>query len=101
VTSAEVALGDRIFHGEVASGTCEGCHGSNGKGTPLGPDLTSSKWLWGDGSLASISQIISDGVPEPKNYRAAMPPKGGADLSSSEVAATAAYVWALNHQAAN
>jgi glucose/arabinose dehydrogenase/mono/diheme cytochrome c family protein len=101
VTPAEVALGDQIFHGAVASGTCEGCHGSNGKGTPLGPDLTSSKWLWGDGSLASIAQIISDGVPEPKNYRAAMPPKGGTDLSASEVAATAAYVWALNHQAGN
>ncbi len=96
-TPAEVALGDHIFHGQ-AGGTCEGCHGSDGKGTPLGPDLTSSKWLWGDGSLASIDQIITNGVPNPKNYRSGMPPKGGAQLSSSEVSAVAAYVWAISHR---
>src|SRR4029077_7044380 len=26
-TKDQVALGDRIFHGEVANGTCGGCHG--------------------------------------------------------------------------
>ncbi len=38
-TKDEVALGGRIFRGEVAGGTCGGCHGSDGKGTPVGPDL--------------------------------------------------------------
>ncbi len=99
-TAAEVALGDRVFHGE-AGGTCEGCHGSNAKGTPLGSDLTSGKWLWGDGSLAAITRTINDGVPNPKNHANGMPPKGGAELSSSQVAAAAAYAWALSHESAH
>jgi mono/diheme cytochrome c family protein len=77
----EVALGDRIYYGQVGGAPCEGCHGTNAKGTPLAPDLTSNKWLWGEGSLASITQIITNGVPNPKNYRSPMPPKGGAQLS--------------------
>jgi mono/diheme cytochrome c family protein len=56
------------------------------------------KWLWGDGSLPSITNIITAGVPNPKNYRNPMPPMGGAQLTSSQVSAVAAYVWALNHQ---
>jgi glucose/arabinose dehydrogenase/mono/diheme cytochrome c family protein len=98
-TAAQVALGARVFHGEVAGGTCAGCHGSNARGTPVGPDLTTGKWVWGDGSLASITHVIDDGVPDPKNFRSAMPPKGGAELSSADVGAVAAYVWALGHQA--
>jgi mono/diheme cytochrome c family protein len=69
----------------------------NAKGTPLGPDLTSGKWLWGAGDLASIARTITDGVANPKEYRSAMPPLGGAQLSPSDVAAVAAYVWALGH----
>ena len=45
-----VALGDRIYHGQVGGASCAGCHGSDGKGTPLGPDLTDTKYLWNDGS---------------------------------------------------
>lgn len=96
-TLAEVALGSRIYHGEVASAPCAGCHGSNGEGTPLGPSLNSDKWLWGDGSLPAIARTITDGVPHPKKYRSPMPPMGGAKLSPPEVAAVAAYVWALGH----
>jgi glucose/arabinose dehydrogenase/mono/diheme cytochrome c family protein len=99
-TAAQVALGARVFHGQAGGGTCEGCHGSNALGTPLAPGLTSGKWLWGDGSLASIMKTIIDGVPDPKDYRSPMPPKGGAQLSNSDVSAVAAYVWALGHQAA-
>jgi glucose/arabinose dehydrogenase/mono/diheme cytochrome c family protein len=97
-TAAEVALGNRVFHGQAGGGTCEGCHGSNAKGTPMAPDLTSGKWLWGDGSLASITRTVTDGVPNPKEYRSGMPPMGGAQLSPSEASAVAAYVWALGHQ---
>jgi len=39
-TQEQVALRDRIFHGEVANGTCGRCHGSNGSGSPVGADLT-------------------------------------------------------------
>ena len=97
-TAAQVALGNRIYHGQVANASCAGCHGDDAKGTPLGPDLTSSKWLWGDGSLPSIKRIITEGVPQPKNYRSAMPPMGGAQLSPAEVDAVAAYVWAISHR---
>jgi mono/diheme cytochrome c family protein len=97
-TPADVALGGRIYHGQVASTPCVGCHGTNAEGTPLGPDLTSNKWLWGDGSLPSITRIITDGVPDPKNYRSPMPPKGGAELTDAEVKAVATYVWAISHR---
>jgi len=96
-TTADVALGNQIYHGQIANAPCAGCHGDNAKGTPLGPDLTTSTWLWGDGSLPAIERIVTDGVPEPKNYRSPMPPLGGAQLSSSQVDAVAAYIWALSH----
>jgi mono/diheme cytochrome c family protein len=95
-TAAEVTLGERIFFGQASDGA--GCHGSNGKGTPLAPDLTSGHWLWGDGTLDAITRTIADGVPNPKNYRSPMPPLGGAQLSRSDLNAVAAYVWALGHQ---
>ncbi len=97
-TVAEVALGSRIYDGQVASAPCAGCHGTDGKGSPQGPDLTSGKWLWGDGSFAAIAHTITVGVPRPKEYGAPMPPKGGAELSASQVSAVAAYVWALSHR---
>ena len=96
-TKDQVALGDRIFHGEVSDGTCGGCHGSDAKGTSVGPDLTSGVWVFGDGSLAAITKTVTDGVPRPRNYSGAMPPKGGAQLSDSDTAAVAAYVWSVGH----
>jgi len=96
-TKEEVELGDRIFHGEAADGTCTGCHGSDAKGSPEAPSLVKGHWFIGDGSLKSITQIIADGVPRPRNYPDPMPPKGGAPLSDSDVAAVAAYVWAISH----
>jgi glucose/arabinose dehydrogenase/cytochrome c5 len=100
-TEAQVAIGDRIFHGQVGGAACVGCHGSDGKGTPLGPDLTSGKWLWGDGSIQSIATTITNGVPDPKNYRSGMPPMGGAELSPTDVLALADYVWSLGHRSGN
>src|SRR2546426_9314686 len=47
-------------------GTCVGCHGPDAKGSPLGPDLTGHRWLWGDGSFKSIERTIAQGVPTPK-----------------------------------
>jgi glucose/arabinose dehydrogenase/mono/diheme cytochrome c family protein len=96
-TPAMVALGDRIYHGEVGGAACVGCHGANATGTPLGPSLTSKKWLWSDGSYAGISKTIREGVSNPKEYRSPMPPMGGTQLTPDELAAVAAYVWALSH----
>ena len=100
-TPAEVALGDRIFHGEASDGTCSGCHGSDAAGTPQGPPLNRDHWLWGDGSLAALSATIEQGVPHPKQYQGVMPPLGGSPLSKQDLAAVSAYVWALGHASLN
>jgi glucose/arabinose dehydrogenase/mono/diheme cytochrome c family protein len=96
-TQEMVALGDRIYHGQVGGGSCTGCHGSDGKGTPLGPDLTDQKWLWSDGSWTGIAKTITEGVAQPKEYRSPMPPMGGAQLTDDQVKALAAYVWSMSH----
>ena len=97
-TAEQVALGKKIFHGEVAGATCAGCHGADGIGTPIGADLQSGTWLWGDGSLRSITETIKNGVPKPKDHPGAMPPYGGVELSDADLAAVAAYVWAIGHR---
>jgi mono/diheme cytochrome c family protein len=100
-TREMVALGDRIYHGEVGGAACAGCHGANGTGSPLGPSMASGKWLWSDGSLAGILKAITDGVPQPKQYRSPMPPMGGTQLSTQEASAVAAYVWSIGHRASS
>ena len=96
-TAEMVALGNRVYHGQVGGASCAGCHGADGKGSPLGPDLTDQKWLWSDGSYPGIAKTITDGVMQPKEYRSPMPPMGGAQLTTDQVSAVAAYVWALSH----
>ncbi len=72
-TREVVELGDRVYHGQAGGAACAGCHGANATGSPLGPGLTSGKWLWSDGNLAGLLKVITDGVPEPKQYRSPMP----------------------------
>ena len=96
-TAEQVALGERIFHGEAADGTCAGCHGSDANGSPQGPSLVSGKWLDTDGTFAGLRHTITDGVPKPKNSSPPMPPRGGAPLTDADVTAVAAYVWAISH----
>ena len=98
-TPEMVALGDRIYHGQVGGAACTGCHGDSAEGTPLGPDLTGKKWLWSDGSFAGIKKTIAEGVAQPKEYRSPMPPMGGAQLTPDQLSAVAAYVWSLSHRA--
>jgi glucose/arabinose dehydrogenase/cytochrome c5 len=92
-TREQVAAGDKLYHSQ----TCTGCHGADAKGSPLGPDLTSGKWLWGDGGVKAIADAINNGVPNPKQYRSPMPAMGGAQLSATDVQDLAAYVWAVGH----
>lgn len=97
-TKAQLIEGYRIFHGLASNGTCSGCHGHNAKGgSNTGPDLTTDKWLWIDGSLQSLKDIIKTGVPTPKEHAIAMPPMGGSQLSPADLDAVATYVWALGH----
>src|SRR5205085_6311380 len=44
-TAAQIALGEKIFHGSAAGGTCAGCHGAKGKGTGVAPNLSDEEWL--------------------------------------------------------
>lgn len=99
-TRKMVQLGDRVYHGQVGGAACTGCHGDSGQGTPLGPPLTQHKWLWSDGSPAGIAKTITEGVPQPKQYRSPMPPMGGAQLTPDQVSALAAYIWGLSHSGA-
>jgi glucose/arabinose dehydrogenase/mono/diheme cytochrome c family protein len=98
-TREMVALGERIYRGQVGGAACTGCHGGSGEGSPLGPPLTGKKWLWSDGSYAGIAKTINDGVSQPKQYRSPMPPMGGAQLTPDQVSALAAYVWGVGHRA--
>jgi glucose/arabinose dehydrogenase len=97
-TPAMVARGDRVFHGIDGGATCTGCHGAGATGSTLGPNLITTNWLWSNGSYAGIAATIAQGVPQPKQFRSPMPAMGGAQLSSDQVMAVSAYVWALNHR---
>jgi glucose/arabinose dehydrogenase/mono/diheme cytochrome c family protein len=96
-THEMVELGDRIYHGKVGGANCTACHGADGKGSPLGPDLTDKTWLWSDGSYKGIAKTITDGVMHPKEYRSPMPARGGTQLTDEQIAALAAYIWSLSH----
>jgi mono/diheme cytochrome c family protein len=98
ITPALIARGDSVYHGQEAGGTCFACHGPEAKGQEgLAPDLTSGKWLNGDGSYRFIERTVEEGVAKPKHAAAPMPPKGGAGLTPLDVRAVAAYVYSLSH----
>jgi mono/diheme cytochrome c family protein len=89
-TQEQVLLGDRIFHGEAASGKCSNCHGWDAKGTPTGNDLTSGLFIWGDGSMKMIKATIANAVT--------IAPGRDGELTPADVDAVTAYVWAISHQ---
>ena len=93
-TVEQVAHGQHLYQ----TGTCTACHGSDGLGTPLGPNLAATQPLWGDGSPESIRAVITAGVASPKQYRAPMPAMGGAQLTPAEVNDLSAWIWALRHR---
>jgi len=98
VEKQTVILGSRLYRAQGDTNTtCVGCHGKRASGTPLGPNLTDGEWLWGDGSITSIAETITDGVSEPKQFRNPMPAMGGAQLTADQVSAIAAYIWALSN----
>jgi glucose/arabinose dehydrogenase/mono/diheme cytochrome c family protein len=98
VAGDRIALGRRLFAGEIAGAPCAGCHGPSGQGTPVGPNLADGVWLWGKGDLADIRHIIAVGVAHPKTYPAPMPAGGGAALNDEQIDALASYVFAISHR---
>ena len=53
-----IMAGKKIF-----TGTCFPCHGANGEGNAVGPNLTDKYWLHG-GSIGDIFKTIKNGVPD-------------------------------------
>jgi mono/diheme cytochrome c family protein len=94
----QLALGEKIYRGQAAGGTCMGCHGSDGAGTQVGANLVDATWLHSDGSLAGIKGTIVKGVAMAKQSIGAMPPLGAAPLQPADVDAVTAYVWAIGHR---
>lgn len=95
--TATIALGRRLYDGEIAGAPCAGCHGPAGEGTAVGPNLADREWLWGRGDRAGIAAIVAKGVPQPRRFPAPMPPGGGVPLTAAQVDAIAAYIHALSH----
>lgn len=97
ISPALVALGRRIYAGQVAGAACAGCHGARAQGTAVGPGLVNREWLWSDGSIAGISATIVKGVANPRQFAAPMSAYGGTKLTDGQVRAVAAYVWSVGH----
>jgi mono/diheme cytochrome c family protein len=93
ITQAMVDAGQDQF-GTV----CAACHGQGGVGSPAGPPLNDATWLNISGQYPEIITIINSGVANPRQYPGVMPPKGGGSFDDQQVAAIAAYVYALSHQ---
>lgn len=91
-TAEDVTAGQQIF---TATGNCYTCHGPDGKGTALAPNLTDAEWINVTGTFAEIQTVVKTGVSTPKQHPAAMPPMGGATLSDDQIRQVAAYVWSL------
>jgi mono/diheme cytochrome c family protein len=96
-TPEMVAAGKQIYD---SNGLCFTCHGPDAKGTALAPDLTSGKWLWVNPAqgnmLGQIETVVKDGVPQPKEHPAPMPPMGGAQLSAEQIRDVSAYVLSIS-----
>lgn len=97
VTPEMVEEGEQIFAGD---GLCATCHGTDGTGTPMGPDLTDGEWLHIDGSYDQIVELVMNGVQQPEQYPTPMVPRGGSDISDEQVRSVSAYVWTLSSESA-
>jgi mono/diheme cytochrome c family protein len=94
VTQADYDQGRQLFTGQ---GGCAACHGPQATGTGLGPDLTDDTWLnVAEPTMDEMMRVIREGVSQPVQYPAPMPPMGGARLTDDQIHALAAYIMALN-----
>lgn len=95
ITPEMIAQGQALF---VGAGNCRVCHANNARGGSLGPDLTSDDWIWiqpGQDLHTQLVAIIRDGIPQPRQFPAPMPARGGGSLTDAQIEALAAYVGSL------
>ena len=86
-TKEMIALGDRIYHGQVGGATCTGCHGATRRARLWVPTLPTPNGYGAMAATRAIAKTIAAGVPQPKQYRSPMPPMGGAQLTPDQVSA--------------
>lgn len=95
--SDRIEQGRQVFAG---NGLCFSCHGADGAGTPLGPNLVDGDWIWLDpaagDTLTQVATIVRTGVSAPEEHPAPMPAMGGAQLSEDQIQAVSEYVLSLN-----
>jgi mono/diheme cytochrome c family protein len=98
VTAEMVETGRQVYMGKKGGGICFTCHGMDAKGSMLAPAQDDSEFLHGDGSYASIMDIIKTGIAQDKLKLSAAPmlPYGGAQLNDEHLKAVAAYIYALS-----
>lgn len=73
---------------QIYTEKCAACHGADGQGM-IGPNLTDKFWIHGNGSLAALLQVITDGVADK-----GMPPWGPL-LTKDQLFAATAHVKGL------
>jgi mono/diheme cytochrome c family protein len=95
VTVAMVDQGEALYGG---AGNCVACHAPNAVGTPLAPALNDPSWIHIDGSFDQLVNIIAQGVAQPVQYPAAMPARGGGNITDEQVREIAAYIYAISRQ---
>lgn len=96
VTPERLARGRDLFLGPAM---CAVCHGPDGRGARgVGADLTDDQWWHSDGTYPAIVDQVKRGVAADRvrnTLGAAMPPRGGTDLTDEQVLDVAAWVWSL------
>lgn len=93
VTLAMVQEGKQLFETTV----CHACHGPDGAGTALAPNLRDQEWLNSDGSFEGIEGVIRNGVMQPVRYPGMMPAQGGGNFTDDQIRALTAYVYVISH----
>lgn len=78
---------------------CGVCHGMEGEGTALGPQLNDPAALAAPG-IDGIAGVIRSGVGSPADFPVPMPAYGPADFSDEQVRALSAYVHLLSRRGA-
>ena len=98
VTPDMVRAGEAVYSGD---GICYTCHGPDGSGGFLAPDLTTGEWIHIDGTFTAIMDLVLEGVSDPVMFPGPMPARGGVQISDEQVRAVAAYVWTLAQSGAS
>ena len=98
ITDEILARGKELYNRDA----CVLCHGDDGRGGDMAPDLTDDVWLHSEGDFDGIRRTVWFGISKEKlkdkSREFAMDPGGGLDLDADDLNAVAAYAWSLSHR---